>query len=123
MHRQRGHGCNPPVNIPLRIATTSQAEIVDPINAMLADLNKKLADGTVTEEKLQPELKTMLQMQTNHMLEPFILLNFNDAGLCHGYPEYRAAHRDQVVAYIDRYLIDHSGSSVTQHPNWAPIQP
>jgi len=23
--------------------------------------------------------------------------------------KYRAAHRDQVVAYIDRYLIDHSG--------------
>jgi hypothetical protein len=57
------------------------------------------------------------------MLEPFILLNFNDAGLRHGYPEYRAAHRDQVVAYIDRYLIDHSGTPATQHPNWVPIQP
>ena len=99
------------------------AEEVDAINAMLDDLKKKLAAGSVTEEKLLPEMKAMLQMQKDKMLEPFILLSFNDAGLRHGYPEYRAAHRDQVVAYIDRYLIDHSGTPVTQHPNWVPIQP
>ena len=99
------------------------AEEVDAINALLDDLKKKIAAGSVTEEKLLPEMKAMLQMQKDKMLEPFILLNFNDAGLRHGYPEYRAAHRDQVVAYIDRYLIDHSGTPVTQHPNWVPIQP
>ena len=99
------------------------AEEMDAINAMLDDLKKKLAAGTVTEEKLLPELKTMLQMQKDKMLEPFILLSFNDAGIRHGYPEYRAAHRDQVVGYIDRYLIDHSGTPVTQHPNWVPIPP
>jgi len=99
------------------------AEEVDAINAMLADVKKNLAAGTVTEEKLIPELKTMLQMQKDQMLEPFILLSYNDAGLRHGYPEFRTAHRDQVVAYIDRYLIDHSGTPVTQHPNWVPVQP
>ena len=99
------------------------AEEVDAINAMLADLKKKIAAGTVSEDKLIPEMKAMLQMQKDKMLEPFILLNFNDAGLRHGYPEYRAEHRDQVVAYIDRYLIDHSGKSVTQHPSWVPIPP
>jgi tetratricopeptide (TPR) repeat protein len=99
------------------------AEEVDAINALLDDLKKKLDAGTVTEEKLLPEMKAMLQMQKDKMLEPFILLSFNDAGLRHGYPEYRAAHRDQVVAYIDRYLIDHSGTPVTQHPNWVPMQP
>jgi tetratricopeptide (TPR) repeat protein len=99
------------------------AEEVDAINALLDDLKKKISAGYVTEEKLQPELKTMLQMQKDKMLEPFILLSFNDAGLRHGYPEYRAAHREQVVAYIDRYLIDHSGTPVTQHPNWVPVPP
>jgi hypothetical protein len=99
------------------------AEEVDAINAMLADLKKKIAAGTVSEQKLMPEIRAMLQAQKDQMLEPFILLSFNDAGLRHGYPEYRAAHRDQVVAYIDRYLIDHSGTPVTQHPNWVPIQP
>jgi hypothetical protein len=94
------------------------AEEVEAINAMLADVKKNLAAGTVTEEKLLPELKTLLKIQKDQMLEPFILLSFNDAGLSHGYPEYRAAHREQVVAYIDRYLIDHSGTPVNQHPNW-----
>jgi tetratricopeptide (TPR) repeat protein len=99
------------------------AEEVEAINAMLADVEKKLAAGSVTEEKLLPELKTMLQVQKDKMLEPFILLSFNDAGLRHGYPEYRAAHRDQVAAYIDRYLISHSTNPVTQHPNWVPVPP
>ena len=57
------------------------------------------------------------------MLEPFILLSFNDAGLRHGYPEYRAAHRDQVAAYIDRYMISHSTTPVTQQPNGVPARP
>ena len=81
------------------------AEEVEAIIAMLADVRQKLASGAVTLEKLDPGLKTLLQIQKDNMLEPFILLNFSDAGIRHGYPEYRAAHRDQVVAYIDRYLI------------------
>lgn len=80
-------------------------EEVEAVNAMLADVKKKIAAGTVTEEKLEPELKTLLIVQKDGMLEPFILLSFNDAGLMHGYPEYRAAHRDQVIAYIDKYMI------------------
>jgi tetratricopeptide (TPR) repeat protein len=81
------------------------AEEVEAITAMLADVRQRLASGAVTLEKLDPGLKTLLQIQKDNMLEPFILLNFSDAGIRHGYPEYRAAHRDQVVAYIDRYLI------------------
>jgi tetratricopeptide (TPR) repeat protein len=81
------------------------AEEVEAINAMLADLKKKLASGAVTQDKLEPTLKTLLAMQKDNMLEPFIMISFNDAGLRHGYPEYRAAHRDQVIAYIDKYMI------------------
>jgi hypothetical protein len=81
------------------------AEEVEAITAMLADVKKKLASGAVTEDKLEPSLKTLLAIQKDNMLEPFILLNFSDAGIRYGYPEYRAAHRDQVVAYIDRYMI------------------
>jgi tetratricopeptide (TPR) repeat protein len=81
------------------------AEEVEAINAMLADVKQKLASGAVTQDKLEPVLKTLLAVQKDNMLEPFILLNFNDAGIRHGYPDYRAVHRDQVVTYIDRYLI------------------
>jgi tetratricopeptide (TPR) repeat protein len=81
------------------------AEEVDAITAMLADVQQKLASGVVTQEKLEPGLKSLLAFQKNNMLEPFILLNFNDAGIRYGYPEYRAAHRDQLVIYVDRYMI------------------
>jgi tetratricopeptide (TPR) repeat protein len=81
------------------------AEEVVATEAMLADVKKKLASGTVTEEKLDPGLKNLLALEKDNMLEPFIVISFNDAGIRHGYPEYRAAHRDQVIAYIDRYLI------------------
>lgn len=81
------------------------AEEMDAITAMLGDVQKKLASGAVTQEKLEPGIKNLLALQKDNVLEPFILLSFNDAGIRHGYPEYRAAHRDQVVSYIDRYLI------------------
>jgi tetratricopeptide (TPR) repeat protein len=81
------------------------AEEVDAMSAMLEDVKKKLTSGAVAPDKLEPGLKTLLQLQKDNMLEPFIMLNFNDAGIKHGYSEYRAAHRDQVVSYIDRYMI------------------
>lgn len=91
-------------------------EEMDAITAMLADVQKKLASGAVTQEKLEPGIKNLLALQKDNMLEPFILLSFNDAGIRHGYPEYRAAHRDQVVSYIDRYMIGPPTPANTPNP-------
>lgn len=71
------------------------------LDAMLADVQKKLAAGTVTEAKLDPGIKAMLALQKQGFLEPFVLLNFHDAGLRHGYPAYRAAHRELLVKYLN----------------------
>jgi hypothetical protein len=98
------------------------AEEVDAMSAMLDDVQKKLASSVVTKENLEPGLKTLLALQKDNMLEPFIMLNFNDAGLRHGYPEYRAAHRDQVVAYIDRYLIGPPAAANAPSP-YVRVQP
>jgi tetratricopeptide (TPR) repeat protein len=81
------------------------SEEMGAITAMLADIKKKLASGALTQEKLEPGIKNLLALEKDNMLDPFILLSFNDAGIRHGYPEYRAAHRDRVASYIDRYLI------------------
>jgi tetratricopeptide (TPR) repeat protein len=96
---------NPQLNFVPTGYVHTLAEEVDAITAMLADIQMKLASGAVTQEKLEPGLKTLLQLQKDNMLEPFILLNFSDAGIRHGYPEYRAAHREQIAAYIDHYII------------------
>ncbi len=81
------------------------AEEMDALTALLADVKAKLAAGTVTQEKLDPGLKLLLQLQKDNMLECMILLNAYDMGLRHDYPKYRATHRDQLVAYVNRYLL------------------
>jgi tetratricopeptide (TPR) repeat protein len=71
------------------------------LNAMLDDVQKKVAAGTVTVAKMEPGIRAMLELRKNGFLEPFVMLNFHDAGLRHGYPAYRAAHRDVLVRYLN----------------------
>jgi len=71
------------------------------LNAMLDDVEKKMAAGTVTEAKMEPGIRAMLELRKNGFLEPFVMLNFHDAGLRHGYPAYRAGHRDVMVRYLN----------------------
>jgi len=71
------------------------------LNAMLDDVQKKVAAGTVTNAKMEPGIRAMLELRKNGFLEPFVMLNFHDAGLRHGYPAYRAAHRDVMVRYLN----------------------
>jgi len=79
-------------------------EEMEALNAMLADVKQKLAAGTVTEAKLDPGIKDMLTLQRLGYLEPFVVLNFHDAGLRHGYPAYRAQHRELLVKYLDNVV-------------------
>lgn len=82
------------------------AEEVEALNAMLLNLQQKVADGVVTLDKLEPNLKILRQLKKDNMLECWILLSASDAGLRHDYPAYRATHRHQLVAYIDRYIVN-----------------
>jgi len=74
------------------------------LNAMLDDVQKKVAAGTVTQAKMEPGIRAMLELRKNGLLEPFVMLNFHDAGLRHGYPAYRAAHRDVLVRYLNQVV-------------------
>ena len=71
------------------------------LNAMLADVQKKMSAGKVTEAKLDPGIRAMMAMQKMGLLEPFVLLNFHDAGLRYGYPAYRAQHRELLAKYLN----------------------
>ena len=71
------------------------------LNAMLDDVQKKVAAGAVTQAKMEPGIRAMLEMRKNGVLEPFVMLNFHDAGLRHGYPAYRAGHREVLVKYLN----------------------
>ena len=80
------------------------AEEMDALNAMLADVMKNVQAGTVTADKLDPGINAMLNLQKNGLLEPFVMLNFHDAGLRHEYPAYRAAHRELLESYVNRVV-------------------
>jgi tetratricopeptide (TPR) repeat protein len=70
------------------------------LNAMLDDVEKKVAAG-LTEAKMEPGIRAMLQLRKDGYLEAFEMLNFHDAGLRYEYPAYRAAHRDAMVRYMN----------------------
>jgi len=83
----------------------SLVEEKESLDAMLADVYAKLAAGTLTKEKLEPSLKTLIQLQKDGMLECWIVLNGADAGIRYDYPAYRKEHRELLVAYLDRYVL------------------
>ena len=75
------------------------------IHAMLDDVRRKLKDGSVTSDKLEPSLKNLLQIDQDGMIDCWIFLNDADAGIRADYPAYRKDHRDLLAAYIDRYKL------------------
>jgi tetratricopeptide (TPR) repeat protein len=81
------------------------AEEMEALNAMLDDIDRKLSAGTVHAENLEPSIRVLMQIRKDKMLECFTLLNNSDLGLRHDYPKYRDAHRDLLLAYIDKYLL------------------
>lgn len=71
------------------------------LNAMLDDVQRKVAAGTVTDANMEPGIRAMLELKKNGFLGPFEMLNFHDAGLRHEYPAYRASHRELMVRYMN----------------------
>ncbi|SNS28239.1 Tetratricopeptide repeat-containing protein [Granulicella rosea] len=83
----------------------SLAEESASLRAMLLDVTAKLASGAVTQESLEPSLRTLLQLQKDGLLECWIVVNDADAGIRYDYPAYRKEHRDLLATYIDRYIV------------------
>jgi tetratricopeptide (TPR) repeat protein len=110
------HGAQSPGQLMMAGASTANGEFTPngyvhtldeemaALNAMLDDVQKKVAAGTVTQAKMEPGIRAMLELRKNGFLEPFVMLNFSDAGLRHGYPAYRAAHRDVMVKYLNQVV-------------------
>jgi tetratricopeptide (TPR) repeat protein len=59
----------------------------------------------IPEDKLDPTLKSLIALDKDGMLECWILLNGADVGIVQDYAAYRAAHRQLLHAYIDKYVI------------------
>ena len=81
------------------------AEEHEAFRAMLAELNSKLKAGTLTEAALDPNLRTIRQLEQAGMLGAWIAINAADAGIHADYAQYRAHHRAHLVTYVDQYLL------------------
>jgi tetratricopeptide (TPR) repeat protein len=83
----------------------SLAEETECLHDTVVELNTMLARGAVTQDKLDPSLKTLLTLDKNGVLPCWILLNAADQGIRFDYPAFRRAHREELVAYVDRYIV------------------
>lgn len=83
-----------------------EAEALDAMVAVLAPDAASLKKA----EKLDPALLALIQIDHEGLLEPYVLLNRADPEIAKDYPAYRAAHRDKLYQYMDKYVLTKSNS-------------
>jgi tetratricopeptide (TPR) repeat protein len=83
-----------------------EAEALDAMVAVLAPEAASLKKA----EKLDPALLALIQVDHDGLLEPFVLLNRADPEIAKDYPAYRAAHRDKLYEYMDKFVLPKSES-------------
>jgi tetratricopeptide (TPR) repeat protein len=89
-------------NIP-RDRRTLQEE-AHALNFMITVL-KEQKDYEKKLPKLDPSLQSLIKIQEAGFLDPFVLLNRADAGIAQDYPAYRAANRDKIRNYLDKFVV------------------
>lgn len=52
-----------------------------------------------------PSLTLLARFETEGLLEPYILLMKADKDIAQDYPGYRAAHRERLVEFLDKYVV------------------
>ena len=52
-----------------------------------------------------PSLVMLAQLQSEGMLEPYVLLVKADKEIAQDYSAYRAAHRDKLIRFVDKYVV------------------
>jgi tetratricopeptide (TPR) repeat protein len=103
--RMTGFGVNVDGSVTPTGSYHSLAEEMECLRATIVDLRARVSDGSVTQENLAPSLKVLLQLDKDGVLACWVLLSAADQGIRFDYPAYRKKHRDELVAYVDRYLL------------------
>lgn len=82
------------------------AEESDALNAAVA-IAEKLKDDKRTAELVakDPGLLLLLSLHDAGLLQAYILFSLGDAGIAKDYSAYRAAHRDKLEEYMDKFVV------------------
>jgi tetratricopeptide (TPR) repeat protein len=86
----------------------SLAQETECLRATLFDLRAHMADGSIVEDNLDPSLKVLLRLDKDGVLPCWILLNAADQEIRFDYPAYLKTNRDHLLAYVDRYILQHA---------------
>jgi tetratricopeptide (TPR) repeat protein len=65
----------------------------------------RIIQDDITEAGQLPALRDLVRLSQDGMLEPYVLLVGVDAGIAQDFPAWRDAHREQLAAFIDKYLL------------------
>jgi len=93
-----------PKEVNYRRTLKEEAAALDAMVALLAPDAASLKKA----EKLDPTLLALIQIDHEGLLESFVLLNRADPEIAKDYPAYRAAHRDKLYEYMDKYVLTKS---------------
>lgn len=79
----------------------SLKEEADALRAVIVVVNEK----TSKPKDLDPSLATLIRLDQDGVLEPYILLARSDAGIAQDYPAYLKEHRDKLRRYTLEWVL------------------
>src|SRR5579864_1113389 len=82
------------------------AEESEALNAAVATAEKLIDDKRTAELVAKdPGLLLLLKLHDAGLLEAYVLFSLGDAGIAKDYSAYRAAHRDKLEEYMDKFVV------------------
>lgn len=83
----------------------SLAEETDALGTVANAASEDVKSGKIKTPDLNPELATLLKLQQEGLLEPYILISRADLGISQDYPAYRTEHRDKLIQYMHEFIL------------------
>jgi tetratricopeptide (TPR) repeat protein len=83
----------------------SLAEESDALGAVAAMIAEGVRSKQIESKELDPQLATLLKLQQERLLEPYILISRADQGIAQDYFAYRADHRNKLIQYMHEFIL------------------
>ena len=77
---------------------------------------KRVEPGSAQASAYSPGVRALMALQHDGMVECWVLLNGADQQVLHDYAAYRDAHRQLLIAYLDKYVVHEGDGPATQQP-------
>ncbi len=85
----------------------SLAEEADALRGAIESVSIQMKAKEI--KQLDPSLATIIKLEKDALLEPFILLALTDEGIAQDYAAYRKANRDKLRRYVVEYVLTGGG--------------